>query len=90
MRSVLKMHKMLGHSSLGALAQYLQQAQCENEWITCARQLKCGFCQDRSRPKAVRIARVPSAKSFNDQISIDVFHLQHRGETRKILTIQDD
>ena len=89
-RSVLKIHKMLGHPSPGALAQYLQQAQCEAEWITCARELKCSFCQERSRPKAVRIARVPSANSFNDQISIDVFHVQHKGETRKILTIQDD
>ena len=90
MRSVLKIHKMLGHPSPGALAQYLQQAQCEAEWVTCARELKCSFCQERSRPKAVRIARVPSANSFNDQISIDVFYIQHRGDTRKVLTIQDD
>ena len=89
-RSVLKIHKMLGHPSPGALAQYLQQAQCEAEWITCARELKCSFCQERSRPKAVRIARVPSANAFNDQISIDVFYIQHRGDTRKVLTIQDD
>ena len=54
-RSVLKIHKMLGHPSPGALAQYLQQAQCEAEWVTCARELKCSFCQERSRPKAVRI-----------------------------------
>ena len=89
-RSVLKIHKMLGHPSPGALAQYLKQAQCEAEWVTCAKELRCSFCQERSRPKAVRIARVPSANSFNDQISIDVFHVQHRGQTRKILTSQDD
>lgn len=89
-RSVLQIHKMLGHPSPGALAQYLQQAQCEAEWVTCTRELKCSFCPERSRPKAVRIARVPLANSFNDQISIDVFYIQHRGDTQKVLTIQDD
>ena len=90
MRSVLKMHKMLGHSSPGALAQYLQQAQCENEWITCAQRAEMRFLSREVKAKGSEDARVPSAKSFNDQISIDVFHVQHRGETRKILTIQDD
>ena len=33
---------------------------------------------------------MPSANAFNDQISIDVFYIQHRGDTRKVLTFQDD
>ena len=88
-RNVLKLHRMLGHPPTRSLTRYLQQAKADGDWVECAKELKCAYCKERERPRAVRVARIPQADAFNELVQMDVFQVQHKGATRKILTIQD-
>lgn len=88
-RNVLKLHRMLGHPPTRSLMRYLQQAKADGDWVECAKELKCSYCKERERPRTVRVARIPQADAFNELVQMDVFQVQHKGATRKILTIQD-
>ena len=88
-RTVLKLHRMLGHPPTAALAAHLRHAGAEAEWIQCAKELKCQHCKERERPRAVRVSRIPRADHFNELVEMDTFYVMHKGEMRKVLTIQD-
>eukprot|EP00434_Breviolum_minutum_P015613 symbB.v1.2.013753.t1/scaffold976.1/size149240/6 len=88
-RNVLKLHRMLGHPPTRSLMRYLQQAKADGDWVECAKELTCSYCKERERPRTVRVARIPQADAFNELVQMDVFQVQHKGATRKILTIQD-
>ena len=88
-RTVLKLHRMLGHPPTAALAAHLRHAGAEAEWIQCAKELKCQHCKERERPRAVRVARIPRASHFNELVEMDTFYVMHKEEMRKVLTIQD-
>ena len=81
-RAVMKMHSMLGHPSPKALATSLELMQAQESWVKCARLYQCEDCLKRQRPKAVRVATLPRAKTFNETVDTDNFHILWKNERR--------
>ena len=82
-----RLHEHFGHPAPTVLAAALQQAGCDEHIIKCAR---CFMCEERQRPKAVRIAALPRALYFNQIIDMGVFHVMWRGRRRLVLTIMEE
>ena len=72
---VEKVHIQMGHPSSDALAAALKEMNADDRLVSCARIYICEICPKRQRPKAVRIARIPKDRGFNDTIDIDTFHV---------------
>jgi len=74
-RTVSKLHDQFGHPSAQALAAALTAMKADPEWIACAKLYVCETCLNKQKKTSVRIVALPKAKSFNQVVDIDVFHL---------------
>ena len=62
----------------------------DDRLVSCARMYVCEPCLRRKRPKAPRVAALPTARSFNEVVDVDTFHVVWRGKRRLIYSIMDE
>ncbi|CAK0791252.1 unnamed protein product [Prorocentrum cordatum] len=74
-REVKRAHISLGHPSNAALATAMKHAKAPAEWLQCAKLFQCEVCLSKQRPRAVRVAVLPTAKRFNEVVNTDVYYV---------------
>ena len=89
-KGVARMHQQLGHPTPERLAAELTDLGYDKDHSSCARRYRCEACLKRKRPMLFKPAKLSLAKSFNDTVDIDVFHMLWNDEKKLILSILDE
>ena len=70
-KTILHLHKSLGHPSNDRLAKALQVNGSRPDMVQAARELKCTACAINAPPKHARTAALKSLMDFNHKIYLD-------------------
>ncbi|CAK0890436.1 unnamed protein product, partial [Prorocentrum cordatum] len=84
-RAAKHAHVSLDHLSNAALAVAMQHAGAPAEWTQCAGLSQCEICLGRQRPRAIRVAVLPTTQRFNEVIRTDVHYITRKQKEREIL-----
>eukprot|EP00435_Cladocopium_sp_Y103_P052866 s527_g16.t1 len=70
-RTIMRLHRNLGHPTSGELMKLLQQHGASAEMIEGARQHQCATCELHKRPIGQPVSSVPRPTHFNDRVQAD-------------------
>ena len=85
-----KLHENLGHPSVARMNILLKAAHASDKVLQLARGLTCETCQELSKPKSHHVAKIRRAVEFNQQVCVDTFELEVRGEKLHFLNVVDE
>ena len=88
--SVATLHRQLGHPNGAKLVAAIKDRQLPFTYVQVARKYRCPVCIAKAQPKAVKVATLYKAPHFNHTLSVDTFHLQWKGEKKKVLCMMDE
>ncbi len=88
--SVANLHRQLGHPNGAKLVAAIKDRQLPFTYVQVARKYRCPVCIAKAQPKAVKVATLYKAPHFNHTLSVDTFHLQWKGEKKKVLCMMDE
>ena len=89
-KAVARVHQRVGHPSPECVAAELVDQGYDEEHSSCARRFRCEACLKRKRPPLHKPAKISTAKSFNDTVDIDVFHILWNDEKKFVLANMDE
>lgn len=90
LKSVALLHRQLGHPNGAKLVEAIKERELPFSYVQVARKYRCPTCIAKSQPKAVKVATLYKPPHFNHTLSVDTFHLQWKGEKKKILRMMDE
>ena len=70
-RTLMKLHKNLGHPSAQTFSQVMKQRQQDEKLVQAIPDMRCSVCQMQQKPKLQRPATLKDDLDFNDKISMD-------------------
>ena len=89
-RQVKRLHEQLGHPSNAKLVNALRDSGATNAVMACAREFACESCLKRQHPKSARIVALATARSFNDIVDMDTYHIKVGRKKFKVLAMLDE
>lgn len=90
LKSVALLHRQLGHPNGAKLVEAIKERELPFSYVQVARKYRCPTCIAKSQPKAVKVATLYKPPHFNHTLSVDTFHLQWKGEKKKVLCMMDE
>ena len=70
-RTLLRLHRNLGHPTNNELAKMLEQKGASEELVEAARIHECPVCHLHKRPNSVPVSSLPKNHSFNERVQVD-------------------
>ena len=83
-RTVMRLHRNLGHPTNLELMKLLRQQGANELLINTAKDFKCETCELHRRPSGVPVSSIPRATTFNDRIQADTLWVSIPGRARAV------
>ena len=90
-RTVMRLHRNLGHPTRQELVRLLSEKQSDPALITAAENLTCAICDVHRPPVGVPVSSMPRSTAFNQRVQADTLCIQVPGQRRQqpVLMISD-
>ena len=90
-RTILRLHRNLGHPTQKELVRLLMNKNASSVLIEAAKQHQCGLCDLHRRPTGVPISGVPKDAQFNHRVQADTLWVVIPGQRQQqpVLMISD-
>ena len=83
-RTLLRLHRNLGHPTNAELARILESKNASPELVEAARIHECPVCHQHQRPNSVPVSSIPKTTSFNERVQADTLWVVPPGNIRAV------
>ena len=83
-RTIVRLHRNLGHPTNNELAKMLEQKNASPELIEAARSHECPVCHLHQRPSSVPVSSAPKTSSFNERVQVDTLWITPPNHVRAL------
>ena len=90
-RTIMRLHRNLGHPTKKELIRLLQNKNASSALLTAAREHECQLCELHHRPTGVPVSSMPRNSTFNHRVQADTLWIQVPGQKHQqpVLMISD-
>ena len=81
-RTLLRLHRNLGHPTNQELVRVLESKKASPELIEAARQHECPVCHHQQRRNSVPVSSIPKVNAFNERVQADTLWLTPPGSNQ--------
>ena len=83
-RTLLRLHRNLGHPTNAELARILESKNASPELVEAARIHECPVCHQHQRPSSVPVSSMPKTTTFNERVQADTLWVVPPGNIRAV------
>ena len=83
-RTILRLHRNLGHPTKAELIRLLRNKNASSALIEAAQQHECGVCDLYRQPAGVPVSSMPKNANFNERVQADTLWVTVPGKKRQV------